>query len=204
MFSRINRKTSQKFVFHLAIYSAFVNYFATLGFGGTVLIGFGGAVFAAIPCGVAWLWLHRHRRYRWQEFSSNILAVGICIVGLALVLSNALVEPNPATAGQAVKFEIDTELEQLTTCDCSICRRKNALMVKVHESSMRILCSDDALTTYVFNTQTAQHFFCKICGIYPFHRKRVTPDYFGVNVFCLEGFDLSDIPVCATDGKGMS
>lgn len=77
-------------------------------------------------------------------------------------------------------------------------------MVKVHESAMRILSSGDALTTYTFNTLTAQHYFCKTCGIYPFHRKRVTPDYFGVNVFCLEGFDPGDIPVRATDGKGMS
>lgn len=105
---------------------------------------------------------------------------------------------------QAVKFEIDTDLEELTTCDCSICSRKNALMVKVHESAMRIFSNDDALSTYTFNTHTAQHYFCKTCGIYPFHRKRVTSDYFGVNVFCLEDFDPEGIPVRATDGKGMS
>lgn len=104
---------------------------------------------------------------------------------------------------QAFKFEIDTDLEELTTCDCSICRRKNALMVRVHESSMRLLSGDDALSTYTFRTHTAQHYFCQICGIYPFHRKRVTPDFFGVNVFCLEDFDPTGIPVRATDGKGM-
>ena len=35
---------------------------------------------------------------------------------------------------------------------------------------------------------TARHFFCHICGIYPFHRKRVTPDFLGINVFCLDDF----------------
>jgi hypothetical protein len=105
---------------------------------------------------------------------------------------------------QAVQFEIDTGLEELTTCDCSICRRKNALMIKVHESAMRILSGSEVLSTYTFNTDTAQHYFCKTCGIYPFHRKRVTPDFFGVNVFCLEDFDPAGIPVRATDGKGMS
>ncbi|MFT5658249.1 MAG: hypothetical protein ACI9KN_001528 [Gammaproteobacteria bacterium] len=104
---------------------------------------------------------------------------------------------------QAVTFEIDTNLQELTTCDCSICMRKNALMVKVHESAMRILSGEEALSTYTFHTQTAQHYFCKVCGIYPFHRKRITPDYFGVNVYCLEGFDPTGIPVRATDGKGM-
>jgi hypothetical protein len=104
---------------------------------------------------------------------------------------------------QAVQFEIDTNLEELTLCDCSICRRKNALMVKVHESAMRILKGEELLTTYSFHTHTAQHYFCKVCGIYPFHRKRVTPDHFGVNVSCLDEFDSTGIPVRATDGKGM-
>jgi len=103
----------------------------------------------------------------------------------------------------AVRFEITTDLPELTTCDCSICRRKNALMVKVHESDFRLLSGEGSLSTYQFHTLTAEHYFCKTCGIYPFHRKRVTPDYFGVNVFCLDGFDPSGIPVRATGGAGM-
>lgn len=103
----------------------------------------------------------------------------------------------------AVAFEIETDFPELTTCDCSICRRKNALMVKVHESRFRLLRGAEALRRYQFHTMTAQHFFCGTCGIYPFHRKRVTPDYYGVNVFCLDGFDPAGIPVRATDGRGM-
>lgn len=103
----------------------------------------------------------------------------------------------------AVRFEIDTDFPELTTCDCSICRRKNALMVKVHEDQFRLLAGSDALTEYRFHTHTARHFFCKVCGIYPFHRKRVTPDFVGVNVFCLAGFDPADIPVRQTIGAEM-
>jgi hypothetical protein len=77
-------------------------------------------------------------------------------------------------------------------------------MVKVHDSAMRLLSGKDALSTYTFHTHTAQHYFCSICGIYPFHRKRVTPDYFGVNVYCLDQFDPAGIPVRATIGKGMT
>ena len=104
---------------------------------------------------------------------------------------------------QAVQFEIDTDFPELTTCDCSICLRKNALMVKVHESDIRILQGIESLTEYQFHTHVAKHYFCKVCGIYPFHRKRVTPDYFGVNVLCLDGFDSTNIPVRPTDGAGM-
>ena len=39
----------------------------------------------------------------------------------------------------AVRFEIETDFPELTTCDCSICRRKNALMVKVHDTHFKML-----------------------------------------------------------------
>jgi hypothetical protein len=104
----------------------------------------------------------------------------------------------------AVAFRIETDFPELTTCDCSICRRKNALMVRVHESRFELLSGEAALTEYRFHTMTARHFFCSTCGIYTFHRKRVTPDYYGINVFCLEGFDASGIPVRATVGAGMA
>ena len=51
---------------------------------------------------------------------------------------------------------------------------------------------------------TARHYFCKTCGIYPFHRKRVTPDFFGVNVFCLDDFDPAGIPVRQATGAAMN
>jgi len=103
----------------------------------------------------------------------------------------------------SVSFEIDSDFPELTTCDCSICRKKNALMVKVHETAFRLLSGSDVLSTYQFHTHTAKHHFCGKCGIYTFHRKRVTPDYFGVNVFCLEGFDPLGIPVRSAVGAVM-
>lgn len=102
-----------------------------------------------------------------------------------------------------VRFEIDTEFQELTTCDCSLCKRRNALMVKVHESDFRLLVGGEALTEYQFHTRTARHFFCGTCGVYPFHRKRVTPDYFGVNCSCIEGFTAAGIPVRETHGSAM-
>jgi hypothetical protein len=103
----------------------------------------------------------------------------------------------------AIRFQIETDFPELTTCDCSICRRKNALMVKVHESRFRLLAGEESLTLYQFHTHMAKHYFCRTCGIYPFHRKRVAPDHLGINVFCLESFDPAGIPVRATIGAGM-
>ena len=103
----------------------------------------------------------------------------------------------------AIRFAIETDFPELTMCDCSICKRKNALMLKVHESRFELLSGKDALAEYQFHTHTARHYFCRTCGIYPFHRKRVTSDYYGINVHCLEGFDPAGIPVRATVGAGM-
>ena len=103
----------------------------------------------------------------------------------------------------AVRFAIETDFPELTTCDCSICRRKNALMVKVAEAAFTLLAGADSLTAYRFHSHTATHYFCRTCGIYPFHRKRVSPDQYGINVFCLAGFDAADIPVRATSGAAM-
>jgi hypothetical protein len=103
----------------------------------------------------------------------------------------------------AIRFEIETDFPELTTCDCSICRKKNAVMVKVHESKFKLLAGEEFLTEYQFHTKTASHYFCRVCGIYPFHRKRVTPDHLGINVFCLQGAELAGIPERRTVGAAM-
>jgi hypothetical protein len=50
-------------------------------------------------------------------------------------------------------------------CDCSICRRKGAVVASVPLSGIRIVKGADALRLYQFNTRTAQHYFCANCGI---------------------------------------
>jgi hypothetical protein len=71
-------------------------------------------------------------------------------------------------------------------------------------SKFELVEGEKFLTEYQFRTKTARHFFCKVCGIYPFHRKRVTPDFFGINVFCLNDFDPTGIPVRKAVGAAMA
>ena len=104
----------------------------------------------------------------------------------------------------AVRFQIEWELTELTTCDCSLCVKRNALMTKVPESALKVLAGEDMLSLYQWNTQRAQHHFCRACGIYVFHRKRAAPDHFGVNIFCLDGFDCSSLAIIATEGASMT
>jgi len=103
-----------------------------------------------------------------------------------------------------VRFRLLAEIAELTTCDCSLCVKKNAVMTKVPEASLEIVEGSDLLSLYEWNTRRAQHYFCKRCGIYVFHRKRAAPDHYGVNVFCLEGFDVRSVPIRATEGANMT
>jgi len=103
-----------------------------------------------------------------------------------------------------VQFQVDADITELYTCDCSLCSKKNALMTNLHESRLQVLSGEDKLTLYQWNTKIARHYFCSVCGIYPFHRKRSMPDHYGINVRCLDGLDTSTIPVRAAEGKGMS
>ncbi|HEX9174102.1 MAG TPA: GFA family protein [Telluria sp.] len=82
-------------------------------------------------------------------------------------------------------------------CDCSICRRKGAIVASVPLAGITIIQGEEALTKYEFNTHTAKHFFCSRCGIYTHHQRRSNPEQYGFNVGCLEGvnpFDLAGVP----------
>lgn len=83
-------------------------------------------------------------------------------------------------------------------CDCSICRRKGAVAASVAPSGITIVKGHDVLELYQFNTNTAKHYFCSVCGIYTHHQRRSNPNEYGYNVGCLEGvnpYDIPDVPV---------
>jgi hypothetical protein len=82
-------------------------------------------------------------------------------------------------------------------CDCSICRRKGAIVASVPLSGLKILKGEDVLSLYRFNTMAAKHYFCSVCGIYTHHQRRSNPQQYGYNVGCLEGvnpFEIGDVP----------
>ena len=103
-----------------------------------------------------------------------------------------------------VKFNIDAQIKEFTTCDCSLCAKKNAVMLKVHESEFELNSDWDTVSLYQWNAKIAKHYFCKRCGIYTFHKKRAAPDCYGVNVSCLDNFDRQSIPVRGADGATMT
>ena len=99
---------------------------------------------------------------------------------------------------------MDSEIVELTTRDCSLCVKRIALMAKVPEQALTVLVGEPMLALYEWNTRQAKHCFCGRCGIYVFHRKRATPDHFGVSAFCLDEFSAASLPVRATEGASMT
>lgn len=69
---------------------------------------------------------------------------------------------------------------------------------------LTILAGEDALTLYQFNTRVAKHYFCKHCGIYPFHQTRKDPARWRVNLGCLEGVDVYALEASVADGASLS
>ncbi|MHC6527135.1 GFA family protein [Vibrio proteolyticus] len=83
-------------------------------------------------------------------------------------------------------------------CDCSICRRKGAIVGSVKLANLQLVKGEESLTRYQFNTHTAQHFFCSVCGIYTHHQRRSDPSEYGYNIGCLEGvnpYQLGEVVV---------
>jgi len=100
----------------------------------------------------------------------------------------------------AVEFEVELHngLEKLRRCNCSLCRRKGAVMASVLVERLKVVKGEDKLTLYQWNTKQAKHYFCSVCEIYTHHRRRSTPTEFGFKVACIEGinsYELGEIRI---------
>ncbi len=99
-----------------------------------------------------------------------------------------------------VRFEatLSEGFRSIRCCNCSYCRMRGAVTAAVEAGGIRFLQGEDTLTSYRFNTQSAQHFFCSCCGIATHLQRRSNPNLYGVNVACLDGvspFDFFEVPV---------
>ena len=76
-------------------------------------------------------------------------------------------------------------------CDCSFCRRRGAATLAVAEADLAVVQGAENLTLYQWGTNTAEHYFCRTCGIYTHHRRRSDPHFFGVNLGAIEGLPVA-------------
>jgi len=89
---------------------------------------------------------------------------------------------------RAVRFEAEVGQRPVPAldCNCSVCRMTGFLHVMVSHAQFALLSGTDALSTYRFGTGTAEHFFCRHCGVKSFYQPRSHPDAWSINAHCLD------------------
>jgi hypothetical protein len=107
---------------------------------------------------------------------------------------------------KAVRFTFASE--EITAgrrCNCSICVRKGAVMSVryIPRADFSELEGLDALSRYRFGDGVVNHYFCRTCGIYPFHDATVRPGEYRVNLGCIEGLDPLSLEIGVIDGRAL-
>ena len=59
----------------------------------------------------------------------------------------------------------------------------------------------EALRVYRFGDQLVNHYFCGVCGIYPFHDATTKPGHYRINLGCVEDVDPLSLPLQLLDGR---
>ncbi|HSR66148.1 MAG TPA: GFA family protein [Xanthomonadaceae bacterium] len=104
-----------------------------------------------------------------------------------------------------VSFEVEGEIDGGLACNCSICQRKGSLLWFVPRAQMQLRTPEEAAATYTFNKHAIRHRFCPTCGIHPY-AEADAPDgrpMAAINLRCIEGIDLTSIPVREYDGRAL-
>ena len=94
-------------------------------------------------------------------------------------------------------------LDKLMRCNCSICKKKGAIMTAVNLNDLKVIKGEDKIKTYQFNTNVAKHYFCSTCGVYTHHQRRSDPNTFGVNIGCIDDINPQEfykLKVAINDG----
>ena len=101
-----------------------------------------------------------------------------------------------------IELKLNNGLEELVRCDCSICKKRGAIMAKIKLRNLKILKGKNKLKIYKFGKNKAEHYFCSTCGIYTHHKSYTNPENYEFNVACLDNIDtfkLENVPIY--DGK---
>ena len=99
-------------------------------------------------------------------------------------------------------INVPDKFEKIIRCNCSICKRKGAVMSIVKNEDFKIIKGKDKLKVYQFHSKIAKHYFCSNCGIYTHHNPRINPALTGFNIGCIDEIDTFNFKnVIIADGN---
>lgn len=100
-----------------------------------------------------------------------------------------------------VRFSVEAPATiRVDECNCSICQRTGFQHLIVSRNEFTLEQGEDDLIEYKFNTGTARHLFCRVCGIKSFYVPRSHPHGISVNVRCLDPGTIEKVDLHAFDG----
>ena len=106
----------------------------------------------------------------------------------------------------AVRFRFRSdEITSGVRCNCSICIRKGSVMSTAYipPQDFEALEGLEMLSVYRFGDRECNHYFCKRCGIYPFHDGVDEPGHYRVNLGCIRELDALALPITLIDRRSV-
>lgn len=73
--------------------------------------------------------------------------------------------------------------------------------INIKHVDVEISDPENVLTHYRFGTETADHPFCRRCGIKPFYQPRSHPDHWSINANCVTKGRIDDLNFVGFDGQ---
>lgn len=68
---------------------------------------------------------------------------------------------------------------------------------------IKIEVKGGSLGLYQFDSKVAKHYFCTVCGIYPFHETLRKPGHYRVNLGCIDDVDTEQLDITLFDGRSL-
>jgi hypothetical protein len=104
----------------------------------------------------------------------------------------------------AVRYEVDVDLDNTITCNCSRCGKLGSILAFAPAQAFSLKSGEGAMTDYQFNKHMIHHLFCKTCGIESFARGKHPKDgseMVAINARCLDGVDPLALSPKFVDGR---
>ncbi len=77
-------------------------------------------------------------------------------------------------------------------------------MAAIAIEKLTVTKGTDNLALYQWNSRVAKHYFCKTCGIYTHHQRRINPQEFAFNVACFDDIDVATLEsIALVDGASL-
>jgi len=101
-----------------------------------------------------------------------------------------------------VSFEVAAPADiVITACNCSMCNLTGYQHLIVEAEDFRLLTGEGNQISYRFGTHTAEHLFCRCCGVKAFYVPRSHPEGVSVNLRCVDQTKFETIEFKEFDGQ---